>query len=87
MISLSQFRSEIYALARLMIKTGMHVDFAYRGRVYRIHISDTGETVKQQRRSRKKPIVLETEKCPRCNHLQVAGVCMNSACPSNQKII
>jgi hypothetical protein len=82
MISLSQFRSEIYALARLMIKTGMYVDFAYRGRVYRIHITDTGETVKQQRRSRKKPLVLETQKCPRCNKLQVAGVCMNSGCPA-----
>lgn len=87
MISLSQFRGEIYALARLMIKTGMHVDFGYKGRVYRISITDTGQTTKQQRRSRKKPVILETEKCPRCNHLQVAGVCMNSACSTNQKII
>ena len=83
MISLSQFRTEIYALARLMIKTGMHVDFAYHGRVYRINIVDTGQTTKQERRSRKKPLVVETQKCPRCGKLQIAGVCMNSNCSAS----
>lgn len=83
MISLSQFRNELYSLARLMIKTGMHVDFAYKRKVYRISITDTGQTTKQQRRSRKKPLVVETAKCPRCVSLQVAGVCMNSVCETN----
>ena len=87
MISLSQFRSELLTLARIMIKTGMHVDVNYKGRAYLIIIEDLHQDVPRisggRPRKREKLPPIETEKCPRCGKLIIAGVCMNSGCPSN----
>ncbi len=89
MISLSQFRSELLSLARIMIRTGMHVDVNYKGRAYRVTIEDLfidvprtpgGKSVKK--RSGELPEIVTT-KCPRCSKVQIAGVCMNSGCPSS----
>lgn len=87
MISLSQFRNELLTLARIMIRTGMHVDVSYKGRAYRISIEDLHQDVPRtpggRPRKRVKLPPLETEKCPRCDKLVIAGVCMNSGCPTN----
>jgi hypothetical protein len=87
MISLSQFRSELMVLARIMIKKNMHVDVSYKGRAYRIIIEDLHQDVPRRvggaPRKREKLPPIQTEKCPRCDKLIIAGVCMNSGCPSN----
>ena len=86
MISLSQFRQELLTLARIMIKTGMHVDVNYKGRAYRISIEDLNIDVPRTpggRKRKRQRIEISTEKCPRCSKLQIAGVCMNSGCPTN----
>lgn len=89
MISLSQFRNELMALARIMIRTGMHVDVSYKGRAYRVTIEDlfidvprTPGGTPRKKRSGELPEIV-TQKCPRCSKVQIAGVCMNSGCPTN----
>lgn len=87
MISLSQFRSELLTLVRIMIRTGMQVDVNYKGRAYRITVEDLHQDVPRtpggRPRKRMKLPPIEAEKCPRCDKLMIAGVCMNTACPSN----
>ncbi len=87
MISLSQFRQELLTLARIMIKTGMFVDVNYKGRAYRISIEDLRIDVPRtpggRKRQRQQLPDIETQKCPRCKKIIIAGVCMNSGCPSN----
>jgi hypothetical protein len=87
MISLSQFRNNLLVLVRIMIKTDMHVDVNYKGRAYRIHIEDLHQDVPRtpggKPRKRKKLPPIEPETCERCGKLMIAGVCMNSGCPSN----
>ena len=87
MISMSQFRNELLVLARIMIKKDMHVDVAYKGRAYRVTIEDLHQDVPRtpggRPRKREKLPPIDPVECPECRKLMIAGVCMNSACPSN----
>ena len=87
MISLSQFRNELLPLFRIMIRSSMTVDVNYKGRAYRISVEDLRQDIPRavggRPRKREKLPPVEAEKCPRCGKLIIAGVCMNSGCPSN----
>lgn len=84
MISLSQFRSNILPIFRLVIKTGMYVDVYYKQQAYRIHVENLHQHVPQVHPARHRSLVgeVQTEKCPDCKKLMLNGVCMNSLCPS-----
>lgn len=83
MISLSQFKSQLLAIARLLTANpGMYIDVVYKGRLYRVTMEDLGQEVVQRRRPRKRSLVdkIETAKCPDCKKVMLNGVCMNSRC-------
>lgn len=87
MIHLSQFKTNLLQLTRLMIKTGMYVDVIYKGRLYRVSIEDLHQDVVKRRRPRKRSLTdqIDAKKCPQCKKLMLNGVCMNSLCATNLK--
>lgn len=88
MISLSQYKSNLLAIMRIMIQSqDAYMDVVYKGRAYRITVEDLGIEVAQRRRPRKRSLVdkVDTRKCPHCKKLMIQGVCMNSQCVSNFK--
>lgn len=83
MISLSQFKAQLLAIARLLTTNpGMYIDVVYKGRLYRVTMEDLNTEVVHRRRPRKQNLTskIETTKCPECKKTMLNDVCMNSNC-------
>lgn len=89
MISLSQFKAQLLAIARLLTSNpGMYIDVVYKGRLYRVSMEDLGVEVVQRRRPRKRSLAdkIQAEKCPACKKVMINGVCMNSRCARSSSV-
>ena len=90
MISVYRFRQNFNALFRIMISTDMYVDVSYKGRGYRVRVEDLNMAVKQRKGGSQKTTAIfegiEDETCQHCGKLMLAGVCMNSVCPSSRAV-
>ena len=79
MLRLTDFRIHFYEFFRILINTDCYIDLAYKGKVYRLEVTDLGIQVpvrKAFKQSLKKEI--RAMKCKRCGFLKVNGVCMNA---------
>lgn len=84
MVHLSKFKDNLLAFFRLMITAQMdYVDVVYKGKLYRIHVTDLGQEVVKRRRPRRVSLVdqIKAKKCPDCKKLMLNGICTNSLCP------
>jgi len=88
MLSITQFKKNIYPLFYLMRRTGAVFEIAYKGVVYDVHVQTTK---KKPAMTRAKKSRLETStvhrldmtSCQSCGSVTVAGVCMNKDCQTN----
>lgn len=92
MLSLSQFRTHLLPLFRVMKATGQTFEVSYKGVVYDVivHRTDKVSDLKRPKRIKRHELVsVSVAECPECGNLMMAGVCMNTNCsastiPSNQ---
>jgi hypothetical protein len=90
MMSLSQFRLNMFQTFALMRDTGVTIEVYHRRKVYKLSIVPTNEKITRKYKPRKdKKIIpnalIESKPCKECDSLLVNGLCMNQQCPSNQK--
>lgn len=91
MMSLSKLRQNLFRTFELMRDTNLTIEFYHRRKVYKMHIEQTGERVTTPYKiTRKKAqglpqAMLRSVACTECDSLKVNNICMNKACPSNQK--
>lgn len=88
MLSLTQFKKNIFPLFKLMTNTGMIFEIAYKGTVYDIHVQTTKKKAHTTRakKGRKEEVTLQAldvTPCTFCDSIRVNGICMNKDCPSN----
>ncbi|HET8708954.1 MAG TPA: hypothetical protein VFL85_01595 [Candidatus Saccharimonadales bacterium] len=87
MLSVKQFRAQMYPLFHVMRKTGMVVEVVYRGVTYDIHVRATQKPPKLTRRKRTLkqdlPLKIDAKECPACHGMMFEGVCMNTKCSTN----
>lgn len=83
MISLTQFRINIFSLFKVMSSSNMMLEVVHNNKVYDVTVSLTDKEPKLSRPKRKvAPQILDinTEVCPECGSLTFNGVCMNRQC-------
>lgn len=88
MLSITQFKKNIYPLFAIMRKTGHVFEIVYKGVVYDVHVQATKKNPVRTRAKKARLETatvqrLETLPCPECDSIQVNGVCMNRECPTN----
>ena len=72
-----------------MKDTGLEVDIYHRRKVYRLHITQTGQKINKPYKPRSKTntipkSMIKTKACTHCDSLLVNGVCMNKDCKINK---
>lgn len=84
MISLSQFRHNLFPIFKLMQSTGMTIDVYHNRVAYKVMVIPTHEPVKiiyKPRVPRRlAPEAIHLSECPLCGNMRVADVCMNRKC-------
>lgn len=78
MLTLNEFKKNIFAFFRVMTSTGAYIDLAYKGRAYRMYLEDLGVDVPLRKEYKKRvaPVVpIETSECPQCRGMAINGVC------------
>lgn len=77
MLKLADFRIRFYEFFRILMVSDAYLDFAYKGKLYRIEVTDLGIEV-PTRKSVKKSLKKEIRKmkCKKCGALKINGVCM-----------
>ena len=88
MLSLTQFKRNIFPLFKIMKATGMIFEISYKGTVYDIHVQQTKKVSKTTRakKARKEVVTLQAldvAPCKLCDSVLVAGICMNKNCASS----
>lgn len=89
MLSISQLRKNLFPVFKLLKDTGATLDVVYENTVYEVSIKQTNKkpvrTRAKKPRTRQQTVQsLPVVPCTYCDSIMVAGVCMNTACPSNQ---
>ena len=87
MFSIQQLRKNLYAIFKLMRDTGATFDIVYDNTVYELTVRKTNKKPVRTRakKQRSKQVVqsLPVATCDTCDGLLVAGICMNTNCPTN----
>lgn len=87
MFSISQLRKNLFPIFKLMKDTGASFDVVYEGTVYSLTVRKTNKspvrTRAKKQRSRQVVQSLPVATCDTCDGLLVAGICMNTNCPTN----
>lgn len=93
MISVTALRTRLLPVFRMLGDTGIDLDVNYKGNLYKMTITPTGEKVKKHyaprpghRKKKINPYKLEYKDCRVCGDIVVAGVCLKPNCPSNKKL-
>jgi hypothetical protein len=63
-----------------MVDYDMPIDVAYKGKLYRVQVTDLKQTVPRRKsspRTRTKIVSIDASKCPECKKLMINGICMN----------
>lgn len=87
MLSISQLRKNLFPIFKLLRDTGAVMEIVYENKVYDVTVRQTNK--KPVRTRAKKQRVHQTVQslpvvpCTSCDSITVAGVCMNTACPTN----
>lgn len=88
MLSLTQFKKNIFPMFKLMTNTGMIFEIVYKGTVYDVHVQTTKKKphTTRAKKARKDEVTLQSidmNQCNLCDSIRVGGICMNKECPSN----
>ena len=87
MLSLSQLRKNLFPVFKLIRDTGATIDVVSEGVVYQLTVRRTNKspvrTRAKKQRSRQVVQSLPVTSCDTCDSLLVAGICMNTQCPTN----
>ena len=82
MIRLKDLVSKMHILFRVMIETDAYIDVAYKGKLYRLRVEDTGLEAPRRKRKvkrgqKQKALVqkITSSKCLLCGSLSLNGVC------------
>lgn len=85
MLSLSQFRTHLFPIFRLMKSTGETFEVVHQRVVYDVSVRRTNKVPNVTHAKRERPhelISIETAECPDCHSLVFNNVCMNTKCVS-----
>lgn len=86
MLRAVDFRKDFYPFMRLMVSTGAYVDFAYKGRVYRVQIEDVGaveESKSNPTKKRATSLEIIRGDCAQCGGVTFNDVCMSPNHPAS----
>lgn len=88
MLSLSRFSQNVFPIFRLVNDGKTVLEIVYKRKVYEFYIiaTDKKPNLRRPRQFNRKEITELTEalNCEYCNSLTVAGICMNTHCPTNK---
>lgn len=91
MMSLSQFRINLFKAFMMMKDSKAVFEVYHRRKVYLVHVQKTDRKVETPykrttaRRNKISPQMITSESCPDCKDLLINGLCMNRDCKTNQK--
>ena len=87
MLSLSNFRIDIFRIFGAMKDSKMVVEVSHHRHIYRIWVEKTAMMdptpyqIKNPVRARPVlPELIDTEECTKCHSLKVSGICLNNKC-------
>lgn len=86
MLSISQLRKNLFPVFKLLKDTGATMDVVYDNKVYELTVRQTNKSPKRTRAKKERVQTVQSlpvTPCPACGSLLVAGICMNTACPTN----
>ena len=88
MLSLSQFRHNLFPLFNVLRNTGETFEVAYRGKVYLVSarlIEGKKPVVHRAKKVRDSNVAVITAHCPICSSLVLNNICMKKDCPFNHE--
>ena len=85
MISARHLKDNLHQLLKLAEKDGMEFKLVYKGQVFIVNLTKTGETYKvpMKRYKRKGQVDLYVRDCKACNAVMVDGMCISRSCSTN----
>jgi hypothetical protein len=84
MLNLTTFKKDLFRWFPLLAKNATYIDISHGTKVYRLHVEDLQQTVKQKRKPKSLKKEVTTGKCTACRGLLINGVCMGVDCPLQQ---
>lgn len=83
MLTINKFKNDIFLYLRVMVKSDSYLHLTYKGRLYRLDLTDIGPAPPRTRKAKKKSLAgrnkIKKGKCPECGGLALNGVCMLSS--------
>jgi hypothetical protein len=81
MLTIKKFKDDIFLYFRVMVKADSYLDLAYKGRLYRLEVTDIGPAPPQRRRRKRQSPhkKIKKGKCPECGGLALNDICMAPA--------
>ena len=86
MFSISQLRKNLFPVFKLLKDTGATFDIVYENKVYELSVRQTNKNPKRTRAKKARGQAVQSlpvTPCTSCSSILVAGICMNTACPTN----
>ncbi len=81
MLTIKKFKDDIFLYFRVMVKSDSYLHLTYKGRLYRLDVTDIGPAPPRKFKTRTKVLAnkkkVQKSECPACGSLALNGVCMS----------
>lgn len=94
MLSAQAVVRHFYPMLKMIHATGndnsLSIEFTYERKVHIITLTKTNRDVipsyrRRHFRKKRPAVAIQTDECPHCHHLVVAGICTNKKCDTNNQ--